>query len=56
MKTANMVKYISILGFILILFCALLQTGGNGTSITVVLITSFIFIAASIKSKNFQKK
>jgi len=56
MKTTNMVKYISILGFIFILISALLKTGGNGTAIIVVLISSLILIAASIKTKNFQKK
>jgi len=56
MKTTNMIKYISIAGLILTVILDLVKTGGNGTSIILVLISSFLFIAASIKTKILQKK
>ena len=56
MKTTNMVKYISILGLILTLILDLLKTGGEGTSLILILISAFLFTAASIKSKILQKK
>ena len=55
MKTTDMVKYISILGLILTLILDLLKRGGDGISVIVVLISLFLFIAAIVKARVFQK-
>ena len=52
MKTKNMFKYISISVIILTIVGALVQTGGEGTAVIVVLISSLIFVAASIETSN----
>jgi len=56
MKTTNMIKYISIFGLILTIILDLLKTGGDGTTVILVLISAFLFIAASIKARILQKK
>ena len=56
MKTTNMVRYISILGFILTVIFGLLKTGEEGTSVIVVLISLFLFIVAAIKTRILQKR
>jgi hypothetical protein len=56
MKITKMVNFLSILCIILTVIVAFVQTGGDGTSVMVVLISSFLFIVASIKTKDLQKK
>ena len=56
MKSIKTVKYISISGFILTVIFDLLKTGGEGVTVIVVLISSFLFIATSIKTMIFQEK
>ena len=56
MKSIKTVKYISISGFILTVIFDLLKTGGEGVAVIVVLISSFLFIATSIKTMIFQEK
>ena len=56
MKTTNMVRYISILGFILTVIFGLLKTGEEATSVIVVLISLFLFIVAAIKTRILQKR
>ncbi len=56
MKTTDIAKFLSIFCIILTIIVAFVQTGGDGTSVMVVLISSFLFIIASIKNKNLQKK
>ena len=56
MKSVNMVKYLSILGIILTFIGACLKTGGDATSLIVVLISSLIFIPASFKKVRAHKR
>jgi len=51
-----MIKYVSLIAFILVLTGAIIKTNGDATSIIVVLITALLFAVASVKSKDLQKK
>jgi len=55
-KLTAMIKYVSLIAFILVLTGAIIKTNGDATSIIVVLITALLFAVASIKSKDLQKK